>query len=173
MRRRTPVHYRTKLDEFLRQHGIRASEWALEAGIPVRQLTRYRSGRGTPSTGTLAILVRAAQKITGQRIRAQDLLDVGDEEPLNRAMDEEELPPPTNGKRLQTRINRCMTREGVRPARRAREAGVSRQNLLRLRTDTARGRGMSVGVLRALVSAMRRMGRDVRASDVIDVGEDV
>jgi predicted transcriptional regulator len=170
VRRRAPIHYTTKLEKFRRQHGIRASEWAHEAGIPVRQLTRYRSGRGMPRTDTLAILVRAARKITGQGIRAQDLVDVGDEEPLNPSRDGDDGSLLTNGERDQTRINRCMTREGVRPARLAREAGVSRQNLLRLRTDT--GRGMSVTVLRALVTAMRRMGKDVRASDVADLGED-
>lgn len=162
--------YDTRIDQFRRRHNIRASAWAAEAGISRSLLARYRADAADPHIETFAKLVRAARKITGLPVRASDLYDVGEDEPVN--------PEPAlrrNGARggvrefYDTRFDGCLIREGVLPAHLARESGISRPTILRKRTGEESFR---VGVLARFVRALRRMGREVQASDLADVGED-
>lgn len=158
------------MERFRRTEGIDPSAWAETAHINRRQLARYRSGREQPYSHNLAALVRAARKITGRPVAAHELVDLGEDEPLNTVSPTPFLHSTRARKQFHTRLDQCLLREGVLPALLAREASVSRQNLLRKRCSTEAG--MSVGFLHALVCAMRRLGRDIRASDLIDLGED-
>jgi transcriptional regulator with XRE-family HTH domain len=163
--------YGTRIDRFRRKEGIRLRLWAQEAGINRTQFGKYRAGKQEPSAIALANIVRAARRITGKPVRAAELYDVGDDEPLNTL-----APEPFFEKRgtvrhvYNTRLDQCLIREGIKPARLARASGISRLALHRKRSGREIPR---VSAIAKLVKAMRRLGRDVTASDLFDVGEDL
>jgi predicted transcriptional regulator len=162
--------YDTRIDRFRRRYNISPSLWAAEAGISRSLIARYRAATEEPYVETVAKLVLAARRITGQCVRAADLFDLGEDEPVN--------PEPTLRRRparggvrefYNTRFDSCLIREGVLPAHLARESGISRPTVLKKRTGEESFR---VSVLATLVRALRRMGRNVRASDLANLGED-
>lgn len=127
---------------------------------------RYRAGLSEPQVNTLARLVLAARRIAGKRVKASDFYDLGESEPLNRR-------PVRYFERrkiedVNTRLEATLLREHVRPTDLANKAGLSRQALRRLRRGQAI---MTVSTLAQIVRAFRRMGRDVKASDIADVGD--
>lgn len=163
--------YDTRIDELRRRYRIPLSLWAAEAGIRRALLCRYRADVDVPMIYTLAKLVRAARAITGKPIQAKELYDLGEDEPVNIAdpYPRREVPRGNVRRSYDTRLDRCLIAEGVLPSHLARESGITRPTILKKRTGAE---SQKVSVLAALVRAMRRMGRDVRASDLADVGED-
>lgn len=165
-----PKSYDTRIDQFRRRYGIPLQLWAAEADISRSLIARYRAATADPYVETLAKLVRAARRITGRQVRAAELFDLGEDEPVNR-----EPCPRRKATRggvrefYNTRFDGCLIREGILPAHLARESGISRPTILKKRTGAESFR---VSVLAKLVRALRRMGREVQASDLANVGED-
>lgn len=159
--------YHTRIDEARARLGLGPSEWAAEALMSRPQLLRYRQGRAEPHVENLAKLVRAARRMSGARVKASDFYDLREDEPVNpKRARYVEL---TNQGEVKTRLEALLRREGVRPTHLARQAAMSRQVCRRLREDKA---DMMVSTLGRIVKALRRMGLDVKAADVADVGED-
>jgi hypothetical protein len=159
--------YATRIDRCRRKYDIQLAQWAVEAGIDRKVITRYRAGLDEPTERNLAKLVRAARRITGQRISAGEFFDLGEDEPLRTRHESQYASP---GRRIfGTRFDRCLVREGVLPIDLARASRLSRQSVFKKRKGTE---AFSRPILAKLVRGMRRLGRDVRASDLVDVGED-
>ncbi len=162
--------YDTRIDRFRRRHEIPLQLWASEAKVSRSLLARYRAATEDPYVETLVKLVRAARKITGQQVRAAELFDLGEDEPVNTEPCLRKRAPRGGVREFyDTRFDTCLIREGVLPAHLARESGISRPTILKKRTGAESFR---VSVLARLVRALRRMGREVRASDLANVGED-
>ena len=159
--------YETKFDRGRVRHGLGPTEWATETGIPRTQLLRYRAGEEEPQVETLAKLVRSAAVITGRSIKASDFVELGEDEPVHAVRVQD--CPWRKYKQPKTRLEALLIREHVRPEHLAAAAPLSRTFLHRLRKKKAT---MMVTTLARIVRALRRMGRDVKASDVVDVGED-
>ena len=69
-----------------------------------------------------------------------------------------------------TRLEDFMTRNGVKPLRLARLANISRQHLLRVRKGIC---DPTRPVIKSVTTAMcRLLDRDVRASELFDLGDD-
>lgn len=161
--------YDTRMDRFRARENISIRQWAEAAGVARTQFNKYRSGKMTPGVLIFAALVRSASRIVARPVRASELYDLGEDEPV--------APAPRECGRLQhsfvakhynTRLDRLIRRLGVRPAALAREGGISRQALRRLRMRS----GVSVvSTVRVIVSALRRMGHPVKASNIVDTGE--
>lgn len=159
------------MDRFRRQKAIPPGLWARVAGMNRSQFNKYRAGVQEPSSLAVAELVRAARKITNSPVRASHLFELGEDEPLNTTDPEPRCRPrKTVRKAFDTRLDHCLIREGISPGRLAFEADVSRQGLLKKRADRDLA---SVSFIARLVRTMRRMGRDVVASDLFDLGEDL
>lgn len=159
--------YNTRLDRFRMREHLDLSQWKDEAAIARGQLGRYRTGAAEPRSDVLARLVRSAGKLLNRRIPASDLYDLGEDEPLG-------VPRKTRGdsrvrKPYPTRFDRLLRRQHIVGAQLAVEAGISRQNIRKLRAGLEKPR---VRTIAGLVRALRRMGLDVAAGDLFDVGED-
>jgi transcriptional regulator with XRE-family HTH domain len=74
---------RTRLQLFIKEHGISLVE--LNAAIPMHrsQLTRYRLGKSFPTERVIARIVRAVRTLTGQPIKANQLFNLGDDDDLS------------------------------------------------------------------------------------------
>lgn len=162
--------YATRLDQFRVREALPLARWASEAGIERTRLGKYRAGTAEPHVEALARLVRAASRILGRPVRASELCDLGEDEPLG-AQNRQRT---THGNdeyrsRYDTPFDEWLHRNGVRPNALARARGVSRQSLryIRMGKDVPR-----LPTLRRIIIALRRRGHDVRAADWFDVGED-
>ncbi len=161
-------NYDTRLDRFRARHRIGIRAWADAAGIGRTQLNKYRSGTMEPGAAIFAALVRSAATILERPIKAAELFDFGEDEPVAPTPRKRGDPKPSRvRKRYETRLDNLLRRLGVPAAAVAREAGITRQGLLRFR----RGQGISVSTVGLLVRALRRMGHAVKASDIVDLGE--
>lgn len=159
--------YDTRFDCFRRQEKLDPSTWGAAAGMSRSQVNHYRSGHQMPKVTTLARLVAAAARLLGRPVRASELYDVGEDEPLgSRRFLESEGGRPRQT--FDTPLDELIRRNNFRTADVADESGISRQLLLRYRAGRAT---MRVSSLARIVRAFRRNGFDVRASDVADVGE--
>ena len=159
--------YDTRLDRFRVREGIGIKEWAAEAGLRRTTLNRYRSGDEEPTSDYLANLVRSASRILQRSVRASELYDLGETEPLGRKV--LEYRSSRGSRRLfESRLDILLRRVGLPPSALARNANMSEHTLLRIRS--ARSKPM-VSSIRDLVLTLRRMGYDVKASDIVDVGE--
>lgn len=161
-------NYETRMDRCRVKYGIPLPIWSIESGIDRKVISRYRAGLDEPTERNLAKLVRAARKITGKPIKASEFFDLGEDEPLG-PWRERPYPSSTLRGFYNTRFDRCLLREDVAPVDLARECGVTRQQVFKVRSRAA---AFSRPGLERVVRGMRRMGRDVRASDLVDVGED-
>jgi hypothetical protein len=94
---------------------------------------------------------------------------LGEDEPVNTTHPYPRVRRKAYSKTYSRRFERCLVREEIPPGRLAYEAGVSRQGLVRKRADSE---AATVIYIAKIVRAMRRLGRDVRAADLFDVGED-
>ncbi|MDP9192358.1 MAG: hypothetical protein M3P06_11725 [Acidobacteriota bacterium] len=159
--------YETRMDQRRAKYGIALLQWSVEAGIDRKVISRYRAGLDEPKERNLAKLVRAARKITGKQIRASEFFDLGEDEPLGTRRERQYASP--GRKAFKTRFDQCLLREDVSPVDLARECGLSRQQVFKTRSGAA---SFSRPGLEKIVRGMRRLGRDVRASDIVDVGED-
>jgi hypothetical protein len=160
-------NYDTRMDRCRVSYGIDLSRWSAESGIDRKVLRRYRAGLDEPTERNLVKLVRAARRITGQQVLANEFFDLGEDEPLRPRRERQYKSP--GRKAYNTRIDQCLLREDVLPIDLARAAGLSRQTVFKKRSGAE---AFSIGILAKLVRGMRRLGRDVRAADLVDVGED-
>jgi transcriptional regulator with XRE-family HTH domain len=156
-----------RIESFRRAKHIPRHKWAAIAGIHPKQLEDYLNGRHLPRSGVLAKLVRAARQITGVLVNASELYDLGEDERVCRVQSVRR--PPNPRRFYDTPFDRFLRREGILPSQLARESGLPRQVILRKRTGAELP---SIPVIEGLVRALRRMGYDVRATDLFDVGED-
>lgn len=67
-----------------------------------------------------------------------------------------------------TRLHSFLLDNKLKPARVAREAGMSRQHLLRLRKGIATARITTA--VRLMLACSRMLGRDVALAELFDVG---
>lgn len=68
----------TRLEAFLKGHGIKPAHLARECGYSRQYLLRLRLGRMDPTRRCIAAIVAACRRITRRRVRATDLFDLGD-----------------------------------------------------------------------------------------------
>ena len=158
--------FQTRIDRTRARLRVSPSLWAREAGISRGQLLRYRSGEDVPRSNTLAILVRSLTTASGKPVNAADLYDLGEDEPLGTQTAAKRRS--RVGKSFNSRLDQTLQRLGALPTPVADEAKVSRQVVGRLRAGRDFPR---VTTIAKLVRALRRMGHDVSASDLFDVGE--
>lgn len=160
-------NYDTRVDVCRVVYGIPLLQWSIEARIDRKVIRRYRAGLDEPTERNLAKLVRAARTITGKPIRASEFFALGEDEPLGPRRERQYCSP--GRKTYDTRFDRCLLREDVLTVDLARECGLSRQQVFKTRSGAA---AFSRPGLEKVVRGMRRLGRDVQASDIVDVGED-
>jgi hypothetical protein len=72
------VRRTTRLEAFLKGHGIKPARLARECGYSRQHLLRLRLGRMEPTRRCIAAIVVACRRIMGRRVRATDLFDLGD-----------------------------------------------------------------------------------------------
>lgn len=161
-----PRDYETRIDQFRSRAAIGRVEWAVAADVGRAQLNKYRAGIAEPRAPALAQLVGAASRILGRRVAASELFDLGEDEPLgDRAERKAHI---RGGFKYDSRLDRLLRRIGIESAELARKAGVWRIQIVSVRGGVA----PRVRTIRRIVVALRRMGYDVKARDVADVGED-
>ena len=68
-----PFSTPTRLEQFIRSHGIKPAHLARESGYSRQHLLRLRFGRMRPSLTCIAALVLATRRLTGQRVTPHDL----------------------------------------------------------------------------------------------------
>lgn len=160
--------YDTRLDRFRIREGIGIQDWARAAGLRRTRFNRYRTGQASPGVRILPALVRSATSLAGRPVSAYELFDLGEEvvvapRPRGRAKGAHFV------KDYGTPFDRLLHRLDVPLTQLATEAGISRKTLRTLRMKS----GISVlSTIRDLVGALRRMGYPVKASDLIDTGEE-
>src|SRR5687768_12435596 len=102
-------NYDTRMDRCRVVYGISLLQWSIEARIDRKVITRYRAGLDEPTERNLAKLVRAARAITGKPIRASELFELGEDEPLGPRWERQYSSP--GRKTYDTRFDRCLLRE--------------------------------------------------------------
>jgi hypothetical protein len=70
-----PLASPTRLERFLRSHGIKPAHLARESGYSRQHLLRLRFGRMRPSLACIAALVIALRRLTNKRVRAEALCE--------------------------------------------------------------------------------------------------
>lgn len=158
--------YDTPVDRFRVRANLSIAEWAREAGMSRTQLGKYRSHAEELTVTSLAALTRAASRILQRRVRASELCDLGDTEPLGHPY---RFAGGYNARiRYGTPLDRFLRRIDVPPSPLARLIPLSPNQFRRIRADEAAPR---VSTVRDLVRTLRRMGYDVKASELFDIGE--
>jgi hypothetical protein len=174
MRKRRPyddryTNYDTPVDTFRQRNRLDPALWAQKAGVSRGQMQRYRTG-GELTTTTLARLLRVAEEMLDRAVLATEIVgDLGESEPVASPP----LPPPPYAARDRDRVNRYNTRldnvfafTGWPVDAFVRHVPTSRAQFRLLRI----GQGMSMTTLRNLVIAFRRLGFNVVASDLAEIG---
>jgi hypothetical protein len=70
-----PLSSPTRLERFIRSHGIKPAYLASESGYSRQHLLRLRFGRMRPSLTCIAALVIALRRLTNSRVTAEDLCE--------------------------------------------------------------------------------------------------
>lgn len=70
-----PFSHPTRLERFIRSHGIKPAHLARESGYSRQHLLRLRFGRMRPSLICIAALVIALRRLTSKRVTAEDLFE--------------------------------------------------------------------------------------------------
>lgn len=159
--------YPTLFDEFLRVNSVDFKQLRSAVDMGRSQLTKYRAGE-EPLAFNVAKLVRAASTLLHRDVKAREMFDVGENEPVSAVV---RKPPNLKGiykSVYDTNLDSLMRKYGLPPAWLATQLGVSRQSLLRVRSGKM---SPSVFSIRTIVSGLRKMGYPVYARDVADVGE--
>ncbi len=68
----------TRLEAFLKSHGIKPAHLAVESGYSRQHLLRVRMGRMEPTRRCIAAVVKAARRLARESVTASDLFDLGD-----------------------------------------------------------------------------------------------
>lgn len=70
-----PLSDPTRLERFIRSHGIKPAHLARESGYSRQHLLRLRFGRMRPSLTCIAALLIALRRLAGKRVTAEDLFE--------------------------------------------------------------------------------------------------
>jgi len=70
-----PLPSLTRLERFLRSHGVKPAHLARESCYSRQHLLRLRFGRMCPSFACIAALVIALRRLTNKRVGAEDLFE--------------------------------------------------------------------------------------------------
>jgi DNA-binding Xre family transcriptional regulator len=167
--------YPTRIDRFRVKEGIDVTRWYTEAGLTRSFFSRIRAGHDF-SVDTLLRLLKAAREITGKRVRATDIADLG-----------EDMPPPGNvSSRLrrrpqrqrtayETELDRIMAAHRLSNSDVMREARLSKPTLLKMRQGRIKKNGkvvITTGTLAAVVRALRALtGEPIGAADITGIEE--
>ena len=73
-----PLSRPTRLERFIRSHGIKPAHLARESGYSRQHLLRLRFGRMRPSLTCIAALVIALRRLTSKCVTAEDLFETYD-----------------------------------------------------------------------------------------------
>jgi hypothetical protein len=73
-----PLSSPTRLERYLRSHGIKPAHFARESGYSRQHLLRLRFGRMCPSLTCIAALLIALRRLTNKRVTAEDLFEPDD-----------------------------------------------------------------------------------------------
>ena len=75
------LHRDTRLEKFIQARGLSVPK--IQAAIPMHrsQLSRYRFGLTEAREGVIARIVRAVRAVTDEPIKANQLFDLGDDDP--------------------------------------------------------------------------------------------
>jgi hypothetical protein len=163
------THYPTPFDDFRRRNHIDAAIWGLKARVSRGQMQRYRKG-GEITTTTPARLLEAASEMLGRVVLAAEVVgDLGESEPV---ADPAPKPPPTSRgadrtNRYNTRLDNVFAFTSWPVDAFVRRVPTSRAQFRILRM----GRGMTTKTLRSLVITFRRLGFDVVAADIAEIGK--
>ena len=172
MKRRPPTEtkpYETRLDRFRVHEGIDIQEWADEAGMRRTQLNKYRSAYDEPGAAVVAVLVRSASRLLRRPVRVSELFDVGEEEPLGKRARGRPLRRSDPCRKIyDSRFDKLLRRLRLPPVAFARASGLPPETLLRIRAGRATP---MISTVRQVVVTLRQMGYDVRAFEIIDLGE--
>lgn len=159
------AEYNTRIDQLRRREGIGILRWKNEAGMSRTQFNRYRSGRAEPNIGTLAVLLESGSRIARKSIRPSALVDLGEDVPVattKSTLVAKRRPrlPSSN-----TPLDRLFRRLNIAPSTFAPAVPMPRQSLRR--ACACDPRVLRASTVRRIVSAFRRHGYDIRASDVV------
>lgn len=167
-----PQAYETRLDKLRIELGIDLNQWQEEAGVDRRHMVKYRKGSDMRAD-TLVSLVRSARKLTGNStLRAQQLVDLGEDEPIPATRDQRlgaYHGAPDFRRTFTTAFDTLIMREGVWPTLLEAESGISRVTIFKMRE----GRHVPhTSTIREVVAALTRLlARRVYAQEVYDVGD--
>jgi transcriptional regulator with XRE-family HTH domain len=161
-------NYNTRLDCFRVSAGLDLADWAREAGMSATQLQTYRSGRIAPRAATVADLVRSASAILQREVEPSSLFDTGDDEPVAPTR-----VPLANGRAVwrtqyESPLDSTLRKYDIAPLRFAFEAGISRQELLKVRANRAT---LNIQTLATIIRTFRRLGYDVQSADILQLNE--
>lgn len=70
----------TRLEIFLKTHGIKPAHLARESGYSRQHLLRVRMGRMEPTRRCIAAIVAACRRMANEPVLASDLFELGEEE---------------------------------------------------------------------------------------------
>ena len=70
----------TRLEVFLKTHGIKPAHLARESGYSRQHLLRIRMGRMEPTRRCIAAIVAACRRMSGEPVLASDLFELGEDE---------------------------------------------------------------------------------------------
>ena len=73
-----PLSDPTRLERYIRSHGIKPAHLARESGYSRQHLLRLRFGRMRPSLTCIAALVIALRRLTNKRVTPEDLVEPDD-----------------------------------------------------------------------------------------------
>ena len=73
----------TRLEMFLKSRGIKPAHLARESGYSRQHVLRLRSGTMEPTRPCIAAIAAACRRLSGEGVRASDLFDLEEEEPLS------------------------------------------------------------------------------------------
>lgn len=66
----------TKLEVYLRSHGIKPIALGRESGYSRNFLLKVRGGRADPTRKCIAAITAACRRLSGERVRAADLFEL-------------------------------------------------------------------------------------------------
>lgn len=70
-----PLSSPTRLERFIRSHGVKPAHLARESGYSRQHLLRLRLGRMRPSLTCIAALLIALRRLSNKRVTAEDLFE--------------------------------------------------------------------------------------------------